>query len=356
MEVVLINAQLLGLILHNLLIRHDNSDRSDVLATLHLDKVLHTIKNPEVTLLIELSDITGLEPTIRGESLLGLLRVVPVLGHNGQTPDPDLTLGNLGLGGVAQVRERNELDVASTRSRANGVRRELKRAAQRAIGACLSETITGQHGSNDQRNEILCAVRNTTGAIHSEAHTTTCQFTDLAKYEAVEQPSEWQLVLGSKCLPIVGTPEQVLEKRASSLQLGGDTLPDGFPDLRNTDHDGGLELAHITSTVLHRRIRQCSRVAVSERTTDVHDQVFEGHFEDMGQGEVGKNALLVAYTFFDTVKVFWLGRVGLDRVLFAELAELLEGDDFQVRVVCLELLELASLGKDGSVVDDDDLD
>lgn len=57
----------------------------------------------------------------------------------------------------------------------------------------------------------------------------------------------------------------------------------------------------------------------------------------------------------DTVQVFRLGWVGLNGALFAHLTKFFQSDNRQVRVICLELLDLASLGKDGSVVDDDDL-
>ncbi|KAI6775714.1 hypothetical protein HG530_002472 [Fusarium avenaceum] len=129
MEIIFVKTQLLGLLLHDLLVRHDDGNRAlellkgNVLTALHLDEILDTIKDSQVTISIEFSDITSLEPPIR---------------------------------------------------------------AQSTVGTGLSETITGQHRCDDERNEVLCAIRDTTSAVHSEAHTATRQFTDLAEYKAIE--------------------------------------------------------------------------------------------------------------------------------------------------------------------------
>lgn len=58
----------------------------------------------------------------------------------------------------------------------------------------------------------------------------------------------------------------------------------------------------------------------------------------------------------DTVKVGWLSRVRLDGVIFTELAEFLESDDLQIRMIGPEGLELTTLGEHRSVVDDDGFD
>jgi hypothetical protein len=58
----------------------------------------------------------------------------------------------------------------------------------------------------------------------------------------------------------------------------------------------------------------------------------------------------------DTVKVGWLSRVRLNGIIFTELAKFLESDDLQIRMIGPEGLELTTLGKDRSVVDDDGFD
>lgn len=58
----------------------------------------------------------------------------------------------------------------------------------------------------------------------------------------------------------------------------------------------------------------------------------------------------------DAEDILVVGRVGLNHVVLAGLAELLEGDDGEVRVVGLESFELATLGKVALLVDDYDLD
>lgn len=133
---MLINAELLGLIKEDLLVWHDDSDglgvglvgmhhqvgngvsatihglellESDVLATLHLDEVLDTIDDLEMTNRVPLSNITRLEPTIFGQSLGSLLWVAVVLGKSRFAPDVNLTLGWVVVGRVANVRNRDEL-------------------------------------------------------------------------------------------------------------------------------------------------------------------------------------------------------------------------------------------------------
>ncbi len=58
----------------------------------------------------------------------------------------------------------------------------------------------------------------------------------------------------------------------------------------------------------------------------------------------------------DAEEVLVLGGVGFDHVILASLAELLVGDDSQVRVLGPEGLDLAAFGKEALLVDDDELD
>ncbi len=58
----------------------------------------------------------------------------------------------------------------------------------------------------------------------------------------------------------------------------------------------------------------------------------------------------------DAEEVLVLRGVGLDHVVLAGLAKLLEGDDSELRVVGPEFLDLAAFGEDGLLVDDDELD
>lgn len=412
-HVVLVNTKLLGLLDEDLLVGHDDSDgarvlrvgidhhvcdslstavdrlkllESNVLATLHLDEVLDTINDLQVTVGIELANITGLEPAVGSEGLGGLLGVVEVLLHDGETLEKNLTLRNLGVGRVAELGDGHELNVDGGRDRADSVGSVLERRAQGAVGTGLSQTVASKHRRENQGDEMLGAGGDTAGTVHGESKAATGKLTDLTENDAVEDASEGQLVSGHERLVAVGAPEEVLKESAAALQFSHDTLADSLPNLGDTDHNRGAELAHITSAVFDGAVGERARVTVSEGSTNVKDQVLQSHLEDVGKREVGENDFLVADTLVDASKktsytgnkrlmgnastlgkacgarsvhdaeqVSSLGRVGLDHVLLAELGQLVVRKDVDVGVLRLERFNLATSSEDTLRVDNDGL-
>lgn len=119
MDVMLIHSELLGLLGENLFVGHDNGDGSrvvrvrvdhdvsndlattvdslellerDVFTTLHLDEVLDTVNDLEMTIGVKLANVSSLEPTVGSESLLGLFGVIIILSHDGLSANENLTL------------------------------------------------------------------------------------------------------------------------------------------------------------------------------------------------------------------------------------------------------------------------
>ena len=326
-HVVLVYPKLLGLLDQHLFVRHNDSDgtvllrvgvnhdvghggstavnglellKSNVFSTLHLDKILDTVDNLQVATGVELANVTSLEPAVRGQSLSSLLRVVVVLCQNRLAPDPDLALsGARAVSLVSHVRDGYQLDLNRRRNRANSRWVVLERATQRAVGARFGETVTSQHGGKDQGQKVLGIIGNTAGPVHGETQATTGKLANLLEDNVVEDIGSWELLGGHESLVAKGTPEQVLEERAGLVELGHDTLLDSLPNLRDTNHDGRLQLAHISSAVLDRLIGQGAGVAVSEGATDEENQIFESHLHDVSQGQVGQNTLLIADAFLN---------------------------------------------------------
>ncbi len=325
-HVVLVDAKVLGLLGEDRGVGHDNGNgagllgvgvdhdvgdglsaavdgldllEGNVFTTSHLDEVLDTVDDLEMAVLIKLTNITALKPAVFGNGLSSLLWVVEVLLHNGETTHPDLALGNLGVGVVANFGDGNELDLDGRGNGTDGKRRVLERAAESAVGTGLGETVADKHRAENEGKEVLGALGDAASTVHGETETATSESANLGKDNAVKDASKWQLISGHEGLVVEGTPEEALLDRAGALELGHDALLDSLPNLGDTDHDGRSELAHVTSAVLDRGVRECAGVAVANGSTNEHEQVLEGHFEDVGEGEVGENNFFVANAFVD---------------------------------------------------------
>lgn len=130
---------------------------------------------------------------------------------------------------------------------------------------------------------MLGRISDATSTVHGEPQLTASQLPDLAKDNIIEGVRTRKLIPGHEGLEVEGAPEQSLDDWAGGVKLGHDTLLDSLPNLGDADHDGRLELAHITSGVLHGSVGKGSRVAVSEAAANSQYQVLEGHLEDVGQ-------------------------------------------------------------------------
>ncbi len=327
MHVVLVDTQILGLLGENSVVCHNDGNgagllgvgvnhevgdslgaavdglnllEGNVFTTRHLDKVLDTVNDLEMTVLVKLTNVTTLEPAVFRDGLGGLLGVVKVLPHDGETTHPNLALWDLGVGIVANFGDRNKLHLDGSGHGTDGERRILERAAESAVGTSLGETIADQHRAKDEGKEMLGAFGDTAGAVHGETKTAASEGADLGKDNAVKDASKRQLVSGHEGLVVEGTPEEALLNRASGLELGHDTLLDSLPNLGDTDHDGRAELTHVASAVFDGGVGEGAGVTVADGSANEHEQVLEGHFENVGEGEVGENDFSIADAFVDT--------------------------------------------------------
>jgi hypothetical protein len=113
-----------------------------------------------------------------------------------------------------------------------------------------------------------------------------------------------------------------------------------------------LSLTH-SSTQVYKLVTK--KEQISKKAQDGANQLTSGNKSFVGDAStLGQTS--GTRSIHDTVQVGWLSRVRLNGVILTELAKFLERDDLQIRVFGPEGLELATLGKDRSVVDNDGFD
>ena len=95
---------------------------SNVLAVEGLDQVLLAVDYLEMAIVVELTNIASLEPSIRSNGVFGFFLIVVVFLQDWGAPDPDLALGVWLVGCVvASVGEIDEFDLDGARDVAEGV-------------------------------------------------------------------------------------------------------------------------------------------------------------------------------------------------------------------------------------------
>jgi hypothetical protein len=102
----------------------------DVFTNTRFYEILLAINELQVTVLVPLANIAGLEPAIRRHGFGSLLRVFVVSAHNVVSSDPDLAL--VIRSRVARFGEVDEFDVRAAGNAAEGVVSPFERVAERA--------------------------------------------------------------------------------------------------------------------------------------------------------------------------------------------------------------------------------
>ncbi len=264
----------------------------DVLAVERLDQVLLAVDDLEVAVLIPLADVARLEPAVLSERLGRLLLVVVVaLEHRGAAqPHLALRVGLVG-GEVAGVGEVDQLGLDGRRHGADRLRGPLERVLERAHGGRLGEAVADDHGADGHADELLRVLGHGPTGAQAELHTPTGRLLDLLEDDGIQHATTGEASRHETLLEGEGAPEEAAHDGGAGVDLGDDALLDRLPDGGHTDEHRGLELADVAVAVAHRGVRQGLGVTVPEGGAPVQGGVLEDELEDVGEGEVGEEAV-----------------------------------------------------------------
>lgn len=261
--------------------------KSNILSVQSLDQILLTVDNGKVTVLVELTNITSLEPSISSHSRSGLLVVLVVALHNRVTTDPNLSLWKrLVCDEVAGVWEVDKFDLDRAWDISNGGIGVLHWVGESSHGGGLSESVTVDHWADSEGDEALGVLGDRTTTVQADTESATSSLLQLFENNSIKNASTWKTVGHHSGLQAHSTPEEVLDEWRTAVDLGNDTLLNSLPNGWNTDENGWLELADVTGAVADRGVGEGLWVSVSHGSTPVEAGVLKDELEDVGEWEV----------------------------------------------------------------------
>ena len=200
--------------------------KGNVLAVERLDKILLTVNYPQMSILIPLSYVARLEPSVLGDRLLSLLLILVVLLQHARPPDPNLALRRSVAGKVSRVRKIDEFDLDGRRDVADGVGRPVLRIHQAAHGRRFGQPIARDHGRDGHGDEALRVLGDGAAAVHADLQPAARGVLDFLEDYGVEDAASGDATAHQEALGGQGAPEEILHERTAGFDFCDDAFSD----------------------------------------------------------------------------------------------------------------------------------